>query len=179
MSAPRKVSATTKMEGGATVEGLNGVLKALNRLDKAGKKAVKDETQKIANMLAKQVAAAGNRTGDSRDRLVAGTVRGTRERVPTLAIGKATPRLPSGGRARPSDLMFGMEFGSSGFGSDAVDVRTPRGGAPGWRFPDRTQRLGRGNAGRWIYPTVRQQQQRVVEMWSSALEKVAKEWGKG
>ena len=168
--------AQTKMAGGAVVEGLKETLSALNKLDAEAKKAVKDETQKIANMLAREVAAAGRRTGDRRDALVADTVRGTRERVPTIAIGKASPRLPSGGRPRPSDLMFGMEFGSSGFGKDAVDLPTKRGGRPGWRFPERTPRLGRGNTGRWIYPTIRRQQDRVVDLWANALERVAREW---
>ena len=173
----RKVSATTKMSGGAVVEGLDETLKALNRMDKEAKKAVKDETQKIANMLASEIGAAGRRTGDRRDAFIAGTVRGTRERIPTVKVGKAT-RMNAAGRPRASDLMFGMEFGSSGFGRDAVDLPTPRGGAPGWRFPERTPRLGRGNAGRWIYPTVRAQQDRVVTLWAAGLEKVAREWAR-
>ena len=169
--------AIKRIEGGAIVEGLDDTLKALNRIDKEAKKAVKDEVQKIANLLAREVAQAGRRTGDPRDAFVADTVRGTRERVPTIAIGKAT-RMNAAGNPRASDLMFGMEFGSSGLGKDAVDLPTRRGGRPGWRFPERTPRLGRGNTGRWIYPTVRQQQDRVVSLWADALEKVAREWTK-
>lgn len=169
--------AVERVQGGAVVEGLKETLTALNRLDKDAKKAVKDETQKIANMLAREVAAAGRSTGDPRDAFVASTVRGTRERVPTIAIGKAT-RMNASGKPRASDLMYGMEFGSAGFGKDAVDVKTPRGGRPGWRFPERTARLGRGNTGRWIYPTVRRQQSRVVDLWAQALEKVARDWSR-
>jgi hypothetical protein len=169
---------TTKLAGGATVEGLRETLRAFSTLDKDAQKAARDEVQKVANLLAKEVAAAGRRTGDRRDAFVAGTVRGTRERTPVIKVGKAA-RFTSQGRPRASDLMFGMEFGSSGFGaSGAVDVPTRRGGRPGWRFPDRTPRQGRGNAGRWIYPTVKQQQPKAVALWAAALEKAAKDWAR-
>ena len=169
--------AVEKMAGGAVVEGLRETLRAMNRLDSDAKKAVKVETRKIADLLAREVASAGRRTGDRRDAFVATTVRGTSERTPVIKIGKAE-RMNVRGRPRASDLMYGMEFGSSGFGSSgAVDVPTRRGGAPGWRFPERTPREGRGNAGRWIYPTVRQQQPKVVELWAQALEKAARKWG--
>lgn len=169
--------AIERVQGGAVVDGLKETLSALNRLDKEAKKAVKDETQKIANYLAREVRAAGRSTGDRRDAHVAGTVRGTRERVPTIAIGKAT-RMNAAGNPRASDLMYGMEFGSSGTGKGAVDLPTRRGGRPGWRFPERTPRLGRGNEGRWIYPTVRRQQPQVVDLWANALQRVANEWSK-
>jgi hypothetical protein len=171
--------ATKKMAGGAVVEGLNETLKALNRLDADGKKAVKDETQKVANLLAREVARAGVQTGDRRNAHVASTVRGTRERTPTIKIGSAkrmsTQRRGQGPRA--SDLMYGMEFGSSGTGAKAVDKPTVRGGAPGWRFPERTPKLGRGNRGNWIYPTIRSQQANVVVLWAAALEKAVRRAG--
>ncbi len=174
MSRP---SATTKMAGGAIAEGVTETLRAFSKLDKDAQKAARDEVQKVANMLAREVAAAGRRTGDPRNAHVASSVRGTRERTPVIKIGSAQ-RLASRGRPRASDLMFGMEFGSSGVGKGATDLRTSRGGRPGWRFPDRTARLGRGNEGYWIYPTIRRQQDRVVDLWASALEKAAREWGR-
>ncbi len=174
----KKVSATTKMQGGASVEGLNETLKAFRQLDKDAQKAVREETQKVANLLAREVAAASRRTGDPRDAFVGGTVRGTKDRTPVIKVGKAAVGQFSG-RPRASDLMFGMEFGSSGFGTGATDLPTARGGAPGWRFPERTSRLGRGNEGRWLYPTVRSQQSRVVDLWARAIEKAATRWGRG
>ena len=176
MSA-RRPSATTKMSAGAAVDGLKPTLRAFGRLDKAAQKAARDEVQKVANVLAREVASAGRSTGDRRDAFVAQTVRGTRERTPVIKIGAA--KRFGAGNARASDLMFRMEFGSTGIGSDAVDTRTVRSGAPGWRFPDRTPSVRpRGNAGRWIFPTVKQQQPKAVQLWAAALEKVSREWGK-
>ena len=162
------------------VEGLKPTLRAFSKLDKDVQKAARDEVQKVANMLAREIAAAGRRQGDRRSQFVAGTVRGTRERTPVIKVGKAT-RMPVSRRGqgpRASDLMYGMEFGSAGVGGKATDLPTVRGGKPGWRFPERTPRKGRsGNVGTWIYPTAADQQPRVVSLWAAALEKAAKEWG--
>jgi hypothetical protein len=169
------VARTTKLSGGAVVEGLAETLRALNRLDDETKKAVKDETQKVANLLAAEIAAAGQRQG-GRSAFVAGSVRGTRERTPVIKIGSAQ-RLPVSRRGqgpRASDLMFGMEFGSAG----GTDNPTARGGRPGWRFPAETPPKKRGNVGTWIFPTATQQQPRVVALWADALDKAARNWSR-
>ena len=162
------------------VEGLRSTLRAFSKLDKDAQKAARDEVQKVANMLAREIAAAGRRQRDRRSQFVAGTVRGTRERTPVIKVGKAT-RMPVSRRGqapRASDLMYGMEFGSAGVGGKATDLPTVRGGKPGWRFPERTPRKGRsGNVGTWIYPTAADQQPRVVSLWAAALDKAAKDWG--
>ena len=168
--------ATTKLAGGAVIEGLNETLRAFSKLDKATQKAARDEVQKVANLLAREVASAGVSAGGRRNAHVASSVRGTRERSPVIKIGSAkrmsVSRRQPGPRA--SDLMFGMEFGSSG----GLDNPTARGGRPGWRFPETTPRLGRGNVGTWIYPTIRKQQPRVVSLWAQALEKAARDWSR-
>jgi hypothetical protein len=173
--------AQVKMSAGAVVEGLRATTNALGRIDKEAQKAVKTETQKIANMMGREIAQAGRRTGDRRDAHVARTVRGVKDRTPVVDIGKvermAVSRRGQGPRA--SDLMFGMEFGSTKFASRGGDNATIRGGRPGWRFPERTPTTPRGgNVGRWIFPTARNQQPRVVTMWADALERVMKEWPK-
>ena len=107
--------ATTKMSGGAAVDGLKETLRAFSRLDKDAQKAARDEVQKVANLLARELAAAGRATGDSRNRHVASSIRGTRERSPVVKVGSAQRMAVSrrGQGPRASDLMFGMEFGST------------------------------------------------------------------
>ena len=174
--------ATTKMSGGAAVDGLKETLRAFSRLDKDAQKAARDEVQKVANLLARELAAAGRATGDARNAHVASSIRGTRERSPVVKVGSAqrmaVRRRGQGPRA--SDLMFGMEFGSTSTASRGGDNATVRGGRPGWRFPERTPRArgGRGNQGYWIMPRLREQQPRVVTLWANALEKAARDWGK-
>jgi hypothetical protein len=167
------------MSAGVQVEGLRETLRAFSKLDKDTQKAARDEVQKVANMLAEEIAAAGRRQG-GRSAFVAESVKGTRERTPVIKIGSAK-RLPTnrgGIGPRSSDLMFGMEFGSSGVGGKATDVPTARGGKPGWRFPARTPRQGRGNVGTWIFPTAAQQQGKVVEMWDAALQRAVTDWSR-
>lgn len=168
---------TTKLSGGAVVYGLNETLRAFGRLEKDAKDAARDEVQKVANLMAAEIRAVGARRRDPRDQHVAGTVRGKRDRLPVINIGTAT-RMPVSRRGqgpRASDLVFGMEFGSNGQRSDRP---TRRGGRPGWRFPERTPRRGRGNEGYWIFPTAREQQPRVVSLWADALERIAKDWSR-
>lgn len=167
--------AQKQMSGGIVVDGLKETLRALSQLEKDGKDAARDETQKVANLLARELASVGSGLG-GRNAIVASTIRGTRERVPTIKIGNAR-RTSIAGKARTTDLVYGMEFGSSGVGVSAVDFRTVRGGAPGWRFPDRTPRKGRGNEGYWIFKTVAAQGPRVVDLWAEALEKAARRAG--
>lgn len=165
----------TSISAGVVVEGLAETLKALNRLDKAGKDAVKDQVQKVANLLAREIAAAGN-SRSTRDAWVASSVRAKRDRLPVVLIGSAK-RMPVSRRGqgpRASDLMFGMEFGSRG----GTDNPTSRGGRPGWRFPAETPPKKRGNVGTWIFPTATAQQPRVVSLWAEALEKAARDWSK-
>lgn len=174
----RRPSNRTTMSAGATVEGLGATLKAFNRLDKEAKDKVREAVLDISSLMAREIAAAGAARPDRRDRHVAETIRGTKDRLPKVSIGKASrmdvKRRGPGPRA--SDLMFGMEFGSDGGGAD---TKTRRGGAPGWRFPERTPQRGAGNEGYWIFPTARAQQRRVVDLWAKALEDVAREWTRG
>lgn len=171
---------TTKMSAGATVQGLDATLKALNRIDKGAKDAVKDEVVKISKMLARELREAGNRTGDKRNRHVASSIRAGRDRTPFVKVGKADRMDVSrrGRGPRASDLMFGMEFGSTNTGSRGGDNPTRRGGRPGWRFPERTPKVGAGNRGYWLFPTLRTQQSRVVDLWADALQRVSHEWSK-
>ncbi len=177
MARRRGPSATTKMSAGATVEGLNETLKALNRLDKDAKAEARDKVQEISELMAREIRSAGNSRPDRRDQFVASTVRAKRDRLPVLNIGSASKMNVSraGQGPRASDLVFGMEFGSNGRRSDRA---TRRGGAPGWRFPERTPRRGRGNEGYWIFPTARAQQRRVVTLWANALDELAIKWGR-
>ena len=130
------------MSGGAAVEGLRETLRAFSKLDKDAQKAARDEVQKVANLLARELAQAGRATGDPRNRHVAQSIRGTRERTPVVKVGNAQRMAVSraGRGPRASDLMFGMEFGSTNVATRGGDNATVRGGRPGWRFPERTPR---------------------------------------
>jgi len=92
-------------------------------------------------------------------------VKAGRDRVPVVTIGtRATPRVSGGGG--PRELVIGMEFGADENGPNA------------WRFPPRTPKLGRGNAGYWIYPTARANQSEIINMWFKAMDDIIEEWSR-
>ena len=143
------------------VEGMQETIKAFNKLDKEGKNAARDEVKKIAELLAKRIRDRAPQ--DKRYQNIAVTVRASRDRVPVIYIGgRATPKVSGGGG--PRELIIGMEFGADQAGPNA------------WRFPPRTPRLGRGNAGYWIYPTLRANQDEIIRLWFDAMDRIIEEW---
>ena len=161
---------------GIRVEGAKEAARAFRKLDKDGKKDARQEIGKVSAFLAGRIRAAATATGDRRSQFVGQSIRSKKSsRQPEVLVGKAG-RMPTsrGGRGpRSSDLMFGMEFGSDGTGTD---IPTVRGGRPGWRFPARTPQRGRGNEGTFIYPTLRREQRRVVSMWQQSLDAAIVKW---
>jgi len=144
-------------------EGLNETLAAFKTLDKEASKAAKVEATKIAEMLAARIRAKA--PNDKRYQNLAVSVRAGRDRVPVIYIGgRATPRVSGGGG--PRELVIGMEFGAD------------QNGPNGWRFPPRTPKLGRGNAGYWIYPTARANQSDIIKMWFEAMDNIIAEWSR-
>jgi len=142
-------------------EGVTETLAAFKKLDKDASKAAKEEATKIAQILADRIRARA--PSDKRYQNLAVSVKAGRDRVPVIYIGqRQTPRVSGG--AGPAQLVIGMEFGA--------DQRGPN----GWRFPPRTPRLGRGNAGYWIYPTVRANQSEIIKMWFDAMDKIINDW---
>jgi hypothetical protein len=78
-----KSSSTQPYALGANVDGLKETLRALRGIDKEANNAIRNETQKIANMMASEIAAAG-RSRSKRDAFVGDSFRGTRERTPVV-----------------------------------------------------------------------------------------------
>jgi hypothetical protein len=144
-------------------EGQKETLAAFKKLDKGASVAAKEEVMKIAELLAARIRAKA--PTDKRYQNLAVTVKAGRDRVPIIRIGgRQTPRVSGGGG--PAQLVIGMEFGAE------------QNGPNGWRFPARTPKLGRGNAGYWIYPTAKANQDEIVQLWFAAMDKLIDEWSR-
>lgn len=153
------------MAAGAAISGVNATLRAFNKLGKDANKALKDKVREIAQNALRRTSAAGRGRG-GRDALVAGSGKVLRDRFPVVQYGGNQPAGVSGG-ATFSQLVWGMEFGAE------------QSGPNGWKFPPRTPKKGRGNAGYWIFPTASTMQKDIADEWLDALDKIAKEWGRG
>lgn len=79
-------------------------------------------------------------------------------KIGEFSYGFASQKFSGG--ATTKELWPGMEFGSNRFK----------------QFPNRTPTKGRGNAGYFIYPTLRQIQPELVTQWEEAFNKILKEY---
>ncbi len=78
--------------------------------------------------------------------------------IPTISV----DTLVIAGGGSTQKLWAGYEFGSN-------RLR---------QFPRRTPSKGRGNAGYFIYPTLRKIQPELIKKWQEAFSKILKEWDK-
>lgn len=160
---------------------LRGLFKAISAMDKEAQVGLKDDVMAISRWVAADIkAAAGTALYPDQAELVAQSVRPTRDRLPTITIG-GTKRAPVSRRVTASspaptvgEILFGNEFGSERNAKGSAG-NFPNGG---YRFPERSPREGRGNAGYWIFPTVRDKQKRITAEWKAIVMGIEKLWSK-
>jgi hypothetical protein len=154
---------------------LRGLLKVLNTMEKEANVELKDDVQSITMWMAGAIEQAGyaHPIYPKQAAIVARTVKGNRDRLPNVTIGGGKGRVSGGANA--GQLLFGNEFGGdrNAFGNKNA---FPNGG---YRFPARTERVGRGNRGYWIFPTLRANQPEITRKWITAVEKVLDNWNYG
>ncbi len=152
---------------------LRDTLKALNRMDKEANLELKDDVQSITMWMAQIIQQAGfaHRVYPKQAAIVARTVRGNRDRIPSVTIGGSKGRASGGANA--GQLLFGNEFGGDRNAYGNLNA-FPNGG---FRFPPRTDREGRGNVGYWIFPTLIDNQTELTDKWKAAVQRVFDKWG--
>ena len=153
---------------------LRDTLKALNTMEKEANVELKDDVQAITMWMATAIQRAGFTHPEypKQAYIVAKTVRGNRDRVPSVTIGGSKGRVSGGANA--GQLLFGNEFGGDRNAYGNLNA-FPNGG---FRFPPRTDREGRGNVGYWIFPTLKENQSTITDKWKDAVQRVFDKWGK-
>jgi hypothetical protein len=91
-------------------------------------------------------------------RITAGGKVSKSSKVGEISLGFASQRFSGGGTTK--GLWGGMEFGSNRFK----------------QFPNRTPTIGRGNAGYFIFPTLKAAQPHIIQEWQQAFSKIIKEF---
>jgi hypothetical protein len=150
-----------------------GLLKAISQMDKESQTVLKDDVQSISAWTAQGMVYASYGAPMARQAaIVAGTIRANRDRVPSVTIGGSKGRASGGANA--GQLLFGNEFGAD------RNLKGSAGSFPngGYRFPDRTKSQGRGNAGYWIFPTLKAMQPEIRRRWEQAVLKVLDNWAR-
>ena len=150
----------------AEVEAYNrGEIREVIRAFKAMDETAIEEAKKVSGALAdyalgKIKEAAGTRTVATKvaTRIADNGKVSKSSKVGEISLGFASQRFSGGGTTK--SLWGGMEFGSNRFK----------------QFPKRTPTLGRGNAGYFIFPTLKAAQPYIIKEWQEAFSKIIKEF---
>jgi hypothetical protein len=142
---------------------LRGITRALKAMDEEATAQAKSASAEIAEFLKDKiiVKAQGRQiAGKSARRIAEGARVAKSSKIGELSFGFASQKYSGGGTTQ--QLWPGMEFGSNRFK----------------QFPRRTPRLGRGNQGYFIYPTLQENQLELIRKWEESFDRILKEWDK-
>lgn len=140
---------------------LRAITRAFKAMDDEAIDAAKRESSALAEYAAGQIkVAAATRivSGTAAQRIADGVRVSKSSKIGEFSYGFASQKFSGGGTTQM--LWGGMEFGSNRFK----------------QFPRRTPTKGRGNAGYFIYPTLRKIQPEIIAKWETAFDKILKEW---
>jgi hypothetical protein len=144
---------------------LRNLYKAFRKMDDNSKLALKDDVTSISAWSASELqnSYTMNPYPDQAQK-VAATIRANKDRIPNVTIGGSKGRFSGG--AVSGQILFGSEFG---------------GPAPfangGRRFPERSERQGRGNIGYGIFAKLKEIQPTLTARWKETVDKhVIKVW---
>lgn len=140
---------------------MRAIIQAFKAMDDAAVDEAKKESSALAEYAANEIKqAAGSRTvsGIAAQRIAAGVKVSKTSKVGEFSYGFARQKFSGGGSTL--DLLYGMEFGSNRYK----------------QFPNRTPVKGRGNAGYFIYPTLRRIQPELIAKWEAAFDRILKEY---
>ena len=141
---------------------LRDILKAFKAMDDQAIAEAKSKSNALATYAANEIKASamGRQVSGAGVRRVAEGVRISKSsKIGELSYGFASQRFSGG--ATTQTLWAGFEFGSNRYR----------------QFPRRTPNKGRGNAGYFIYPTLRKIQPELIRKWEEAFATIVKKWG--
>lgn len=140
------------------LRGIISAFKAMSDEAVAQAKVVSSALAEFAAGKIKETANTRQISGIAARRIADGVKISKSSKVGEFSYGFASQKFSGGGTTR--DLLYGMEFGSNRYK----------------QFPNRTPQKGRGSAGYFIYPTLRQIQPQLVQQWEEAFSKILKEY---
>lgn len=142
---------------------LRSILRSFKGMDDEAIAQAKIVSNQLAGEAADRIKqAAGRRivSGIAAQRIAYGVRVSKSSKLGEFSYGFTTQRFSGG--ATTQILWPGMEFGSNRYK----------------QFPNRTPNQGKGNAGYFIYPTLREMQPYLIRQWEDAFSKIVKEWDK-
>ena len=136
---------------------LRQILKSFKAMDDEAIDQTKKLSSELAEYAADQIKAAARRNSKypkGSIKVADGVRIAKSSKIGEFKYGFASQKLSGGGNTQ--DILYGLEFGSRRYK----------------QFPGRSPNKGRGNAGYFIYPTLRQEQPELIEKWEKGFEKI-------
>ena len=142
----------------AELRRITGAFKAMDQeaIDQA-----REESSALATYAADRIKVAASRrvvSSIAAKKIADGVRISKSSKIGEFSYGFASQKFSGGGTTQM--LWPGMEFGSNRFK----------------QFPRRTPRKAKGNAGYFIYPTLREIQPYLVRQWESAFDKIVSKY---
>lgn len=140
---------------------LRSIISAFKAMDDESVEAAKRESSALATYAANEIRRTSlTRTvsGEAVRRVADGVRVSKSSKIGEFSYGFASQRFSGGGTTQI--LWPGLEFGSNRYR----------------QFPRRTPAKGRGNAGYFIYPTLRKIQPELIRQWQEAFDRILKKW---
>lgn len=158
-----KTSLTLKIK----LDGAREILAAFRQLPKDASASLRTRTLELSKVLADRAAQAA-RSDSRQSALLAGTVKATRDRVPSVQVGGA--RRVGRNRAPAWGILFGSEFGMN---SRSGWYAAPRyDSSPGDQY-----RENRGRQGYWFFPIVDEHSDDISRAWRRVVDDVIRQFG--
>jgi hypothetical protein len=146
------------------------ILKTFSKMDDIAKTDMKKAANDIATVAASAIGSALQATPQGQ--AIAKTIRVSKtSKSPLITIGGGTAKLKSG--TPVGEILIGTEFGAYN------NIRRERksGTYIGLRqFDKRSPREGRGNAGYFIFPTLKALQPYITKKWVDEVDRIRREW---
>jgi hypothetical protein len=142
---------------------LRSIISAFKAMDDEAVDQARTQSSALATYAANEIKAYSltRQFGQAAvSRIVSGVRISKSSKIGEFSYGFASQRFSGGASTR--DLWAGYEFGSNRYA----------------QFPRRTPNKGRGNAGYFIYPTLRKIQPELVRQWQEAFSDILKKWDK-
>ena len=149
---------------------LRRITSAFKAIDQESIDQARQESSALAQYAADQIKIAASKrvvSGKAAQRIADGVRISKSSKIGEFSYGFASQKFSGGGTTQlnPSKgggpgLLAGMEFGSKRYK----------------QFPRRTTRQGKGNAGYFIYPTLRAIQPYLVRQWEQAFDRIVSKY---
>jgi hypothetical protein len=146
------------------------ILKTFSKMDEIAK----DDMKRVANDIAIEAASAVGSALQStpQGQALARSIRVSKSKTtPYFTVGGSTPRLSNG--TPVGEIALGVEFGAY----QNRPRKRKSGQYTGYKqFQPRSPREGRGNAGYFIFPTLKALQPEITKKWVDQVDRIRREW---